>query len=359
MITGHGGDIFDAAAQVGCRPADIVDMSSNINPIGPMPALVEHLADRLDAITRLPDIDARSLAESFAAGYRLPPGNVLAGSGTTEFIYSLPQALAPRKVLILGPTYADYADACRRHPITVEHCLSEQRQGFIPDLSQLDRMAGRFEAVFICNPNNPTGALIPAEKIADLCRRHPHTCFVVDESYLPFATAGRQHSLINALPGNAVVLQSLSKIFRIPGLRVGFLVADKPLADKFRPWMLPWNVNGLAQAAAQFLITNRQLVEQFVEQSIEVVRIEREKLMVEIAQRTKADCYPSETVFFLVRLPPDKTAAQIKSALLQHRILIRDCSNFTGLSERYIRISVKTAEFNRLLADRLVEELNR
>ena len=172
MITGHGGDIFDAAAQVGCRPADIVDMSSNINPIGPMKALVDHLHDRLDAITRLPAVDARRLVESFAAGHRLTLGSVLAGSGTTEFIYSLPQALAPRRVLIVGPTYADYADACSRHRIAVEHCLSEQRQAFKPDLQRLAGMAGRFDAVFICNPNNPTGALIPKEEIADLCRRH-------------------------------------------------------------------------------------------------------------------------------------------------------------------------------------------
>ncbi len=359
MITGHGGDIFDAAMQIGCRPADIVDMSSNINPLGPMKELVDHLRDHLDTITRLPDADASEIAEMFAARHRLQPGNVLAGNGSTQFIYGLPQALAPKKVLILGPTYADYADACSRHGVKIEYCLAKDENGFQPDLELLDRSAGDVDTVFICNPDNPTGVLIPGKELTDICRRHPQTRFVVDESYLPFVPDSGKHSLVNNLSDNTVVLQSLSKIFRIPGLRVGFLAAAKPLVDRFRPWMLPWNVNGPAQAAAVFLMQHRRSVEQFVDRSAAYVRKEREKLIHILKSGTKAAVYPSETVFFLVRLPPGKTASEIKTALLQHRLLIRDCTNFRGLSERYIRVSIKTAAFNRLLAEKLIEVLKR
>ena len=359
MITGHGGDIFDAAEQIGCRPAEIIDMSSNINPLGPMEALVDYLRSRLDTITRLPDADARRSVERFAARYGLQPGNVLAGNGTTQFIYSMPQALSPQSVLIAGPTYADYADACRRYGLKVVYSLSEEENSFRPNLKVLERSADRFDTVFLCNPNNPTGVLIPGEKIAALCRSHPHTRFVVDESYLPFVPEGRRQSLITDLPDNCIVLQSLSKIFRIPGLRIGFLVASEPLVDSFRPLLLPWSVNGLAQAAVAFLMRHEQEVAQYVAHSCEYVRSEREHLFHRLKSDTQADLYPSETVFFLVRLPPATTAAAIKAALLRHRILIRDCTNFTGLSERFIRVSVKTTESNRLLADALIEELNR
>ena len=359
MITGHGGDIYDAAAQVGCRPADIVDMSSNINPLGPMPALVEHLSGRLDTITRLPDVDARRVIELFAAHNGLRSGNVLAGNGSTQFIYSLPQALASQKVMILGPTYADYADACTRYRLHVEHFLFDEQNGFISDLKLLDDRFGRFDTVFICNPNNPTGVLIPGEELRVLMHRHPNTRFIVDESYLPFVPDGSQHSLITDLPDNVVVLQSLSKIFRIPGLRIGYLIAAEPLVDRFRPWMLPWNINGLAQAAAVFLLRHHRQVDQFVDRCSEYVRQEREKLFHLLKARSKAEPYPSETVFFLVRLPPEYTASAIKAALLKHRLLIRDCSNFQGLSQRYIRISIKTAESNNLLAEILTAALNR
>ncbi len=359
MITGHGGDIFDAAEQIGCRPAEIIDKSSNINPLGPMEALEDTLRSHLDALTRLPDVDARQSVERFAARHGLQPGNVLAGNGTTQFIYSLPQALAPRSVLIAGPTYADYADACHRYNLKVEYSLSEEQHGFKPNLTSLERSAGRFDTVFLCNPNNPTGVLIPGEKIADLCRSHPHTRFVVDESYLPFVSQGHWQSLITDLPDNCIVLQSLSKIFRIPGLRIGFLVASEPLVDRFRLSQLPWSVNGLAQAAVTFLMKHEQEVAHYVERSCEYVRSEREQLFQRLKSDTRADLYPSDTVFFLVRIPPATKAGAIKTALLRHRILIRDCSNFQGLSERYIRVSVKTAESNRLLADTLIEELNR
>jgi threonine-phosphate decarboxylase len=359
MIIGHGGNIFDAAAQIGCRPTDIIDMSSNINPLGPMKTLVDHLSSRFHTVTRLPDVDARRAVELFAAVHRLKHGNVLAGNGSTEFIYSLPQALTPRKVLILGPTYADYADACSRQGLHVAHRLSAEENEFLPDLQWLQRHAGGFDTVFICNPNNPTGVLIRGEEIAALCRRHPGTCFVVDESYLLFVPDGRHHSLANHLPQNAVVLHSLSKIFRIPGLRVGFLIAAESLVERFRPWMLPWNVNGLAQAAVEFLMQQHREIEAFVGRSSDYVRREREKLFQVLKSRTRAVPYPSETVFFLVRLPDGKTASEVKAALLRHRLLIRDCSNFEGLSQRYIRISVKTTESNQLLAERLTAELNR
>ena len=359
MISGHGGDIYEAALQLGCQPTEIVDMSSNINPLGPMPELTEHLRSRLEAITRLPDVDAGGIVELFAARHRLEPKNVLAGNGTTQFIYSLPQALAAKNALILGPTYADYADACGRHQLKIEHQLSEKQNGFTPDLEMLDRNADRFDTVFICNPNNPTGGLIPREKIATLCRRHPGTCFVIDESYLPFVAEYHRHSMIYEPPENVVVLQSLSKIFRVPGLRVGFLIAADSLVNRFRSWMLPWNVNGLAQEAVTFLMQHRSAVDEFVKRSSDYVRREREKLIHALIKRTQAKLYPSETVFFLVELPAAKTASGIKTALLQNRLLIRDCSNITGLSKQHIRVSIKTDEFNRQLAERLVELLNR
>ena len=359
MITGHGGDIFEAATQIGCRPADIIDMSSNINPLGPMPEMVDHLRGRLDTITRLPSADARQIAALFAARHRLPPGCVIAGNGTTQFIYCLPEALSASRVLILGPTYADYADACSRHALTIEHRLAEESGGFKPDLRWLDAHAGRFDTVFICNPNNPTGVLIDSEDIAGICGRHPGTIFVVDESYLPFVCDGPRRSLTNDLPANAVVLQSLSKIYRIPGLRIGFLAAHEAVTDRIRSWMLPWSVNALAQSAVEFLLDRRRQVEQFVQRSGEYVRAEREKLFQALAERTPAEPYPSETVFVLVRLPAGKTAPQVKAALLQHRLLIRDCSNFRGLSDRYIRVSIKTAESNRLLVEKLGHALRR
>ena len=113
MLIGHGGNIFDLAQELRCDPFDIVDMSSNINPLGPLPGLVGFLKENLTAITALPQVDARNTAQVFATRNLLDLAQVIAGNGTTQFIYTMPPALDTRRALILGPTYADYADATR------------------------------------------------------------------------------------------------------------------------------------------------------------------------------------------------------------------------------------------------------
>jgi len=123
MITGHGGNIYDVARRLGCKPFEIIDMSSNVNPIGPPPGLKEHLKEKLDLITALPEVDAKEISTTFANRYGLDPECVLAGNGTTQFIYTIPQVLGTRKALIIGPTYSDYADACTMHKVEFDYAI--------------------------------------------------------------------------------------------------------------------------------------------------------------------------------------------------------------------------------------------
>ncbi|MGD8262442.1 MAG: aminotransferase class I/II-fold pyridoxal phosphate-dependent enzyme, partial [Desulfobacterales bacterium] len=113
MIGGHGGNIYDMARRLGCLTTDIIDMSSNMNPLGPPPGLLDYLADNiLTATTQLPEVDSSEMTENFAAYLGVDAHRLLAGNGTTQFIYSIPRVLETRKALIVGPTYSDYVDAC-------------------------------------------------------------------------------------------------------------------------------------------------------------------------------------------------------------------------------------------------------
>jgi threonine-phosphate decarboxylase len=355
MIVGHGGNVHEAARTIGCRASEIIDMSSNVNPLGPMPELVDTLTDKLAEMTVLPDAAARLPVQHFAAYHRLDPDRVLAGNGTTQFIYTLPRALAIERALILGPTYADYADACTLWGVPVETLPADPRRGFEPDLDRLDRQADDYDTIFICNPNNPTGRLIPGARLGDLCRNHPRTRFVVDESYLPFVIDGETHSLIESHLQNVIVLHSLSKIFRIPGLRIGFLIAPPTSVHALQPYMLPWSVNSLAQAAVAYLMTHSDEVARFVAQSRRHVQRERERVIREFADHALIRFFNSDTVFILGHLRGPQTAADIQTCLLREKILIRNCENFNGLSDRYIRISLKTPDVN----VRLAQILNR
>ncbi len=355
MIGGHGGNIYRLSRQLGCRPQEICDMSANVNPLGPMPAMMAHLKKALPAITALPEVDAQGIVSAFAKFYDVDPAQVMAGNGTTQLIYLLPQALRAKKALVVGPTYADYQDACRMHQVPCRHLIGPEADGFAPDMARLRKAAGAVDLVFLCNPNNPTGTLTRRSEIESLCRARPDTRFVIDESYLPFAPHPSDDSLIRAELPNVVVLNSMSKAFRIPGLRIGFAKSSLPVMARLKPLALPWPVNSLAQAAVQWIMAHPQAVGDFLTATRTLLASEKAQFTATLQRHTAMRCFSSATSFVLMRLPSGLTSAVAWRHMAERRILIRDCSNFYGLSDAFIRVSLKGETDNRRAADLLVQ----
>ena len=358
MIKGHGGNIFEVAQRLGCAPTDIYDMSSNVNPLGPPTGLVRFLLENIHTINALPEVDAGKAVHAFANRYDVDPDLVLAGNGTTQFIYSIPQVLQTKRALILGPTYADYADACNMHNVSHAFVLSEESHAFQPDLDPIRKQVQAFDTVFICNPNNPTGAIIPVAELDLLCSANPNTYFVIDESYLPFVHDGENKSILNSGLANVIVLNSMSKIFRIPGLRIGFLRASENTIDKFTRYTLPWSANSLAQNAVIYLMENKAEVETFIEETRTFIETEKKHFTQTFKDIPGIRIYPSTTSFLLARLFENYIAEDVCGYLLQSRILIRNCANFKGLSDRFIRIAFKTREINAFLEEKLLTFFN-
>jgi threonine-phosphate decarboxylase len=358
MITGHGGNIHEIAARLGCAPSDIIDMSSNVNPLGPPPGLIEHLKQQLPAIEALPQADAKSINEAFAQRYDIVAEKTLAGNGTTQFIYAIPKVLNSRKVLILGPAYSDYADACKMHHVQFDFVMAGDSDGFHHDMDQVEKIIHGFDTVFICNPNNPTGVLISGEVLKNLCHKYPHIFFVIDESYLPFVPGGESESLIKEDIQNLLVLNSMSKIFRIPGLRIGFVVADQAIIHQFFHYYLPWSVNSLAQSAVSYLMNCREQTDLFVKQSRQYLKEQRQAFMTTMEKSDKIRFFDSTTSFILAKLAGAMNSAKICDLMSHQRILIRNCQNFIGLSDKFIRISLKTAGINQMAAEKLLKIVN-
>ncbi len=353
MLQGHGGNIYELARQQDCDPSEITDMSSNVNPLGPPPGLSAFLQENLDRIRALPEVDAGGICRAFAACHQVDPVRVVAGNGTTQIIYSLPRALDSRRALILTPTYADYADACALNQVPADFFTAAAEEEFRPSLSALSDAIGSAGAdlVFICNPNNPTGVWIPTAGIRDLCAAHPATRFVIDEAYLPFMPDSRSLTLVGSdLPENIIVLNSMSKIFRIPGLRIGFAVAAPEIIERVTAVTLPWSVNSLSQAAVEWLMSHPEETGQFVAQTVALLATEKKWLAGQLADNPVVRPLPSHTSFVLAALAGEHTAETVCYFLGQHRMLIRNCANFKGLSADYIRISLKTRPENSRLA---------
>jgi threonine-phosphate decarboxylase len=354
MIKGHGGNIYELAQRLGCKPSEIIDMSSNVNPLGPPPGIAAFLKENISTIAALPQVDAGRAVNAFAERYHADPRYVLSGNGTTQFIYSIPLAIESKRALILGPTYADYADACIMHHVPYRYVMADESLGFRFDADHLKKEAKLSDTVFICNPDNPTGVLIPKDEIEFLCKSCPNTCFVIDESYLPFVSRGEAHSMISRGLSNVIVLNSMSKIFRVPGLRIGFVISSEGMIEKLNRYVLPWSVNSLAQAAVIYLMERQAETDGFIERTRAFLEAERKRFAECFEKASGIQMFPSTTSFMLARLF-HHTAEQICARLAEERILIRNCSNFKGLSEDFIRVSLKTGEINKMLSEKLLK----
>ncbi len=340
---GHGGNVLAVARNLGCAPADLIDLSSNLAPFGLAPGVKEELLARLEQIAYLPETGSETLCACLAAKYHRKLEGVLAANGTTEFIFALPAVLRPRVAVIVTPSYGDYHLACDWAGVPVTEFALERAADFVPDLSRLAAMLTGGELVFLCNPNNPTGGLVPSRGLYDLVKSRRKTLFLVDEAYLPFTG---EESLLDLAPlDNLLVLASYSKIFCIPGLRLGLLTATPSLLARLRDRRRPWGVNRLAQVAGEYLCRQGDA---YVAGIAAYVARERPAVAAQLAGLPGVEVVPGRANFLLCRLAPGKPdAGVLYHRLLQHRIIIRNCANFTGLDDRYFRLCLKDPVTNR------------
>jgi len=357
MIIGHGGNIYKLAKDLGVTPAEITDMSSNLNPLGPPEGLMEHLASKLSTIVSLPEVDAGHIKGLLAEKYGISSSTILAGNGTTEFIYAIPRALGTKRALIVGPTYADYRDACEMYGAEADFLVSQKENAFCMDPKDIAEAADGYDTVFLCNPNNPTGTMVAAEDIKAMAESRPDIRFVIDESYLPFACDSYAESTARYGLENVVVLNSMSKVFRIPGLRVGFLIASDVLIAEFSKYVLPWCVNAMAQAAVGYILSGGDAIDTFLKETRAYIKGEKDRFVAALEKMPGIKPFGAETYFVICELEAPNTAAALWTALAEEAILIRDCTNFIGLEGEFVRFSLKDKETNTRLLEMLAKNI--
>ncbi len=347
----HGGNIISKASELGVEVGDLIDMSSNLSPLGMVPGLREVLERGIDQIAYLPEATSDSLCAIFAKHNGCQPEQVMAGNGTTDFIYDLPSLFSFKKAIIVNPTYSDYRLACDYAGLPWQSFNLE-----CPDFSiNFNKLAGVIqggELLFLCNPNNPTGHMVSSDVLRSFIKEHPQTTFVVDESYLPFCN---ELSLVSGeLPENLFILCSSSKIYGIPGLRLGFLVSSEKNLATIRGRCRPWTVNRLAQLAGEFLFSE---ADPYVREVQAFVKEERALVVRELQGVPGVDVVPGVANFILCRLST-QNASQLTEKMLAKKIMIRNCASFDGLDESYFRFSLKKASENRLFLTALASALN-
>lgn len=335
MLEGHGDDAWKYNSPIKA------DFSSNVWHGQLDAGLQVYLQERIATVTHYPEVDARTLQAAAAAAYGVGTNQVLVTNGATEAIYLAAQAFFGGSATILTPTFAEYEDACRLFGLQVR--LQGWETVREEDLFSTD-------LVFLCNPNNPTGLAFPLARLQELLRRNAQSLFVIDESYIEFTNATT--SLLPSLADhpNVLVLRSLTKSCRIPGLRVGFVLGQAGSVSLLRRLKMPWSVNQLALEAASYIFRHP---EQFVlplSQLLDATASWRKELQDVTGWRV----YNTDTHYFLIETPPSFTAAKLKQHLVSgYGLLIRDAANFRGLTRQHFRVACQSSTQNHLLTETL------
>ncbi len=334
MINGHGNDQHRYQMKV------IADFSSNVWFGGTQPELINHLQQNLHLIGNYPEADAADLCQKIANFHEVNLNQVLAFNGSVDAFYTVAMAFRKAVSAVLYPAFSEYEDACRLHRHIPSFFRSDEAE------HALNSGANLF---WIGNPNNPDGHIFSFQEIEQWLNKFPNTIFVIDEAYSAFIPDFQSVLPLTKKYPNLIVIRSLTKCCAIPGLRLGYVVTSRKLAERLRKFQQPWSVNALAQEAGKFLI--RHLSDHpFDAATIQQLSVELQNSINEIAGFR---IVPAQTPYFLVEMQSG-TATELKEFLVQeHGILIRDASNFRGLNERYFRVCTRNSSDNQLLIEGL------
>lgn len=325
----HGANPEKIYAAMGLPvPEKIIDFSTNTNVLSWEGELN---IDLRRCLAFYPDDEATELRNLIAEREACAPENVLVVNGSNEGVYLAASFLGDKRADVLQPVYGEYLRALSSYGAKTRNIFS------LSELSGAD-------ALFLCNPCNPTGAYIESAELESLFIRHPRTLFIVDEAYIDFLT-GESRKIDFLRYTNVVILRSLTKVFHLCGARIGYFLAGEEQIARMKERQPTWSVNAVAQAAASAFMRDGD----FIRRTRDFYARETPRFIRQIRE-AGFEVSPTRTNFFLVETADDR---ELIRALLERGIVVRHTRNFPGLDGRFIRAATRLPEENAILVEAL------
>ncbi len=340
----HGGNLYKASRESG--GAAFLDFSANINPLGLSATVLAALQKSLADVVHYPDPDAAALRGALVSRYGMPVNSLVLGNGAAELFYLLCLVRRPGHVFVCPPAFSEYERSALAAGAEV-HFVPLLKENYAVDWAALQAAVTDDSLVFLGHPNNPTGNLLDLTELETfLTQVADRNCqVVVDESFLDFIDLDGRHSCFSWIKRypHLTSIRSLTKIFAIPGLRLGFGVMAPELAASLERAKDQWNVNVLAQTAGTAALIDTE----YLRQTQAAVPRWRQQLLDGLACYPAISVTPSVVNFLLLDMKnTGKDAPWWRQAFYDRRILVRDCSNYVALSPGHIRIAVRTETEN-------------
>lgn len=354
----HGGNIYRLAGELGMQERKIIDFSASVNPLGVSKKVKAELRRHLKYLHNYPDTEAKKLRKRLAQYHGIDPETILCGNGSIELIYLITRVLKPQRVLIPAPTFSEYERAVIQHSENkkqfITYLMLNKENGFEMDpeefIAALQTLNSELKCdmAFLCNPNNPTGRLLKKDDIkrfADAAKELK--CYlIIDEAFMDFCG---DESVIRNVEDNPhlIVLRSLTSFYALSGLRIGYGVFPHHLTSMLKEYKEPWTVNSLAQRAAVAALKDKV----YRAEALRLMK-EEKRFLEKSFRKIGIEFFSSDTNFYLLKAAG---ANEICRQLKKKGILVRDCTNFRGLDNTYLRVAVKSHKENAILIKELTK----
>lgn len=362
MVEKHGGNLYKISRKYTLDQKELADFSANINPMGIPREFEDTIKESIRDLETYPDYEYSELKDKLAAFYAFSSNMLHIGNGAAEIIDNLVKVL-PHNIGIVQPTFSEYERSSVKYGRKVSYYYLDYKNNFeididniddwveevlIPKNSSVEKKSNKYKAaLFICNPNNPTGTIISQDKLIELVKRleKKQVLLIVDESFMDFMEDANDFEMLNECLSysNLLVIRSLTKFYAIPGLRLGYCFSgDLSLIEALNNIQVTWSINTLAMKCGQVI---PQLKEYRIA-SLEYIAQEKEWLWMKLQKYKILKLYPSSAnyILFYTKEP------NLYEELLQEGIVIRNCSDFPGLTPFHYRIAVRSrAENERLI----------
>lgn len=336
----HGGDIYRNEVEL--------DVSINVNPMGMPESVRQALLHAVSDCTKYPDPEVEQLTEAVRKGLGVKETSILFGNGASELFQAVVHTIRPKKTLIPVPSFYGYEYAANCVDGEICYYAMKKENEYSLDEGIFTELAKGVDLVFLANPNNPTGCLLDREFLEQVliyCKEK-QIYVVLDECFIEFCEEGTSMLPKLAEYPNLMLVRAFTKIFAIPGVRIGYLLCENAaLIQEIKRHLPEWNLSTFAQAAGIACASEWE----FVERTRAFLKEERH-FLAEGLRKAGFTVFPGAANFLLVQ-----TEIPLYEALLKQKILVRDCSNFRGLGKGFYRIAVKSREENETLLEKIGE----
>ncbi len=339
----HGGNIHKFTRD--SRPGThFIDFSANINPIGPPEWLRPLVSSHLQDLIHYPDPENSDFVEAITRYTAIPRQQIIAANGTTELLYALTRLLPCKRAVIPTPSYVDYIRAAELGDMVVTTVPLVEETDFSLNINLLSSSLQPGDLAIIATPNNPTGKIVKRMELLSLIESKPDVTFLIDEAFLDFVNEA--DSFAGLFP-NIATLNSMTKFYGLPGLRIGFGTFPPRLAELLKDNIPPWTVNTLAQLVGVKALEDKE----YQEKTRSQCKILRGEMFEALQNFSRLKVFSSCANYLLLKAECGEVVDSLVSFCLARNILIRKCENYHGLSKEFFRIAVKNrAENEQLIA---------